>query len=464
MHRSRIPYGRRARVVSLVAAAAMAAIPLAVPGAASAAAPKNTAFTIGHGADPSIVVAKNGTAFVTWVHQGPSGNQDQIQFCKVPRGKRACTGLQTFSAPLATGARPQILMPNPTTVYIVYYQYAGSYGVPSPDQTWLLASTDAGATFAAPVYIGTQDPEGGAALDANGGVYLVIDSSTYGITVQRDNLNGTAIPAESALATFPVDWYGGNVAVTPTGQVFVSSWNETNGVGTIHLNYFSGTGDPNATASWTTALTQGGEDTQLGNGPKGPYLFFAENAPDDPRFAVEKLTSTGDVVATFVTPKGQSNEQPTFWEDASGRLNLAYWQGDTMLYKASDLKGWQVAEVLGSSGGYHQRGATAADGGGFVAYDDQGATGPVSLVPIPVRRTISETVKAGKLSGKVLPGVAHQPVQLQVLVGKHWVVKKTASTSATGAYSFAVTAKHTYRAVAPLLEGYAEADGVAKKH
>jgi hypothetical protein len=461
MHRRTI---RASRAAALLSVAALALSPLTVA-PASAAAAKNSAFTIGAGEDPTIAVDKAGTAYVTWVHQGPSGHQDQLQFCKVPRGTRKCTDLQTFSAPLATGDRAQILMPNPTTVYIVYYQYAGAYGVPSPDQTWLLASTDGGATFAAPVYIGTQDPEGGAALDATGGVYLVIDSSTYGITVQRDNLNGTAVPAESALATFPVDWYGGNVAVAASGQVFVSSWNETDGVGTIHISSFSGTGDPNATASWTTVLTQGGEDTQLGNGPKGVYLFSSENASSDPRFLVEKLTTTGDVKASYVTGKGQANEQPTFWEDASGRLNLAYWQGDFMRYKASDLKGWQAAEILGSPGGFHQRGATAADGGGFVAYDNEEATGPVSLVPIPVRRTITEAVKAGKLAGKVLPAKAGQAVELEAQVGKKWIVKKTTKTKATGAYTFTLPAtKGIYRAVAPVLEGYAEADGASVKH
>ena len=453
----------RVPLVAVLASASLAVAPLAAT-PASAAAVKNSAFTIGHGENPSIAVGKDGTAYVTWVHQGPSGNQDQLQFCKVPRGTRACTGLQTFSTPLGTGARPQLLMPTPTTVLIVYYEYAGTTVVPA-DQTWLLSSTDSGKTFAAPLLIGTQTPEGGAAVDASGGLYIVNDSSSYGITVQRDNLNGTAIPADGTHATF-TDEYGGNVAVTATGQVFASSWDETDGVGTIHLSSFSGTGDPNATTSWTTALTQAGEDSQLGNGPKGPYLFFAENAPDDPRFLVEKLTTTGDVKATYVTPKGQANEQPTFWEDASGRLNLAYWNDGPLTYKASDRKGWQVLIHLGGSGGYHQRGATAADGGGFVVYDNEQATGPVTLVPIPVRRTISETVlKAKVLTGKVLPAKAGQAVQLQLLVGKKWVVKKTTKTTATGVYAFALPAtKGVYRAVAVELEGYAAATGVNKKH
>lgn len=459
---------RRFRPSGLVAALACAALalgPLATA-PASAAPAKDTAFTIGHGAEPTIAVDKAGTAYVTWVHQGPSGNQDQLQFCKVPRGTRTCTDLQTFSAPLATGDRAQILMPNPTTVYIVYYQYAGSYGIPSPDQTWLLTSTDAGETFGPPVYIGTQDPEGQAALDANGGLYLAIDSSTYGITVQRDNLNGTAVPADGTVARFTQDWYGGQVAIASTGQAIASSWNETDGVGLIHLWSYSGTGDPNATASWTSSQTLRGEDTQLSNGPKGPVLFYTPNASSDPPFVVAKLTPSGTVASSLTVVKaGQSNEQPTFWEDAAGRINLAYWNSNGLSYQASDLKAFTGIEALKSDGGYDQRGATAADGGGFIAYDNHGATGPVTLVPIPVRRIISETVKGSTLSGKVAPARAGQPVQLQSYLHGKWLLLKTTSVNAKGVYSFKLpTGKRIYRAVAVEVEGYAEADGVHKKH
>jgi hypothetical protein len=459
---------RRLRFTPFVALAATAALALAplTTAPASAAAPKNNAFTIGQGEDPTIAVDKAGTAYVTWVHQGPSGNQDQLQFCKIPRGKRKCTDLQTFSAPLATGDRAQILMPNPTTVYIVYYEYAGPYGIPSPDQTWLLTSTDAGATFGAPVYIGTQDPEGQAALDANGGLYLAIDSSTYGITVQRDNLNGTAVPADGTLASFTQDWYGGQVAVAATGQVIASSWNETDGVGLIHLWSYSGTGDPNATTSWVNSQTLRGEDTQLSNGPKGPVLFYTPNASSDPPFVVAKLTPGGTVSASVTVVKaGQANEQPTFWEDAAGRINLAYTNSNGLSYQASDLKGFKGIEALKSDGGYHQRGATAADGGGFIAFDNEDATGPVTLVPIPVRRIISENVKGSTLSGKVAPAVTGQAVQLQAYLHNKWVLLKTAAISAKHTYAFKLPSGHrTYRAVAVETEGYAIAIGVNKKH
>jgi hypothetical protein len=476
MHRSRIPNGRRGRVVSLLAAATMAAVPLALAGTASAAAPKNTAFTIGHGYKPALAVQSNGTAQVAWIDPGQPGAQRQLEYCRVPRGKRACTGLQGWAMPYGVPSTPTLLLPTPNTVLIVYYQYAGNSVTP-PDQTYLLKSGDGGQTFAAPLLIGSHDNGGGAALGPNDSIYTVNDSSSYGISVQLDNLDGVNEPAEQVQATFS-DEYGGQLAVLPSHGVLASHWDETDGVGTIHVSGFSGAGDPNATASWTTVVTQPGEDTQLANGPKGPYLFYAENAPDDPRFGVEKVGTVGPITPHFVTPKHQSNEQPTFWEDAAGRLNLAYWQDDFMFYRASDLKGWAATETLKAPGGDDERGATAADGGGFVAYDTDDITGKVTLVPIPVRRTVSAgisveikdnptagTKKSYFVAGFVKPPHAGQAVVLQVLVNKHWVATKVTHTTATGQYRFPVTVTgKTYRVVATEMEGYAEADSVKVKH
>ena len=43
------------------------------------------------------MVAANGTAHVAWVHK--NGDEDQVQYCRVLRGTRKCTGLHTFDAP-----------------------------------------------------------------------------------------------------------------------------------------------------------------------------------------------------------------------------------------------------------------------------------------------------------------------------------------------------------------------------
>ena len=450
MHRSRIPYGRPGRVMSLVAAAAMAAVPLAVPSTATAAAPKNTEFSIGVGNHPSIVVAANGTAHVAWVHK--SGDEDdQVQYCRVPRGTRKCTGLITFDAPNATGEQPQVLMPTPTTVDIVYYTY--NFPNEPSDRTFLVSSTNGGVSFGPAVLIGTHNEGGGAALGPNNTIYTVNSYSTYGINVQRDNLDGSAVPAEGAQANF-TDEYGGTLAVLPNGGVLLSHWDETDGTGTLNVSQFSGTGDPNATASWSPVFSGPGETSILGNGPKGPYLFSSANAADDPPFQIRKWTGATFGPAVNITPSGQAAEQPTFWEDASGRLNLAYWIGDQAYYKASDLKGWTVREAL-ANGGYNQRGATAADGGGFVVYDNQDDTGKIVMVPIPVRRTITAAKAHGQISGRVRPGYAHQPVQLQIKLNGKWVLLKTTSTKANGSYTFAIPDKKgTYRTVAVVLEGY----------
>ena len=133
-----------------------------------------------------------------------------------------------------------------------------------------------------------------------------------------------------------------------------------------------------------------------------------------------------------------------------------------MTYRSSDLKGFATAVVLPSADPYDLRGATASDGGGFVAYDANAYNGKVSLVPIPVRRSISESVHHGVLAGKVVVFKAKQPVVLQRSTPKGWVGVATHRLNGKGVYSFTLPkAAGRYRAVAAAVEGYGEADGKA---
>src|SRR3954464_9410298 len=97
------------RVVSGIAVAALLLLPLLTTTAASAVVPANSHFTLGHGEYPDVAVGADGTAYVAWVHRSAPGKDDQIQFCRVPRGKRACSGLTTFSLPgQQIGERPYV--------------------------------------------------------------------------------------------------------------------------------------------------------------------------------------------------------------------------------------------------------------------------------------------------------------------------------------------------------------------
>ena len=206
--------------------------------------------------------------------------------------------------------------------------------------------------------------------------------------------------------------------------------------------------------------------TELASGKRGVYLLSEDNEVF-PRFQVRKWTGSTFGAPTTITPAGQDNIFPSFWEDASGRLSVAYSNSSRHLtYRSTSRKGFATAVALRADDPFDLRGATAADGGGFVAYDNNssGPAGVVSIVPIPVGRVVSEAVSGGTLAGKVVPFRAGQPVVLQKATVKGWVPVATHRLNAKGRFSFPLAAaKVKYRAVAPATEGYAEGDGKAVK-
>jgi hypothetical protein len=462
---------RRRALVSVATAAALGVAAVGMSATASAAAPKNAHFVVGHGEYSDLAVAPDGTAHVAWVHESSPGRSDQIQYCRVPRGKRACVGLTTFVLPgQQLGERPYVFLPGGNTVLVLSYRCCfNSEEAPAGELTELMRSVDGGKTFLAAQLIGTHSAAGDAQLGPAGTVYTIDDVVTNGVSVQRVALDGSAPELAARHARLGGDEYGGSLAVLPTGAVLAAHYDwKGSGPKTMHVSMFSGVGDPNVDASWSTVFTaqatgsakSGGQNTELAAGKKGVYLFSQDNEVF-PHFQLRKWNGSTFGAPTFITPAGQDNIFPSFWQDAAGRLSLAYSNDNRVIaYRSSDDKGFASLRLLSAHDAYHLRGATAADGGGFVSYDQNSGSGLVSLVPIPVRRSISESVKGSVLSGKVVTFRAHQPVVLQKATTRGWRTVKTVGLSTKGKYAFTLPAgKAKWRAVALAVEGYGEADG-----
>ena len=468
----------RRRLAALVAVLSLVVAPMVTPAAASAASNGllNTHFVLGAGAHPDIALGPDGTAHVAWVHWGAPGVSNEIQYCRVPRGKRACTGLRPGSCQASRPASgPTSSCPGGNTVLILSYRCCfNSQEAVFSEENLLLRSDDGGVTFKAPQLVGTHSAQGDAILGPNGTFYTIDDVVTGGVSVQRAALDGSATPLTGARAHLGTDEYGGSLAALPDGSVLAAHFDGGSGTHTMSVSRFSGTGDPNTDASWPTVFTSaasgspktGGQGTELATGKKGTYLFSRDNEVFT-RFQVRKWNGTTFAAPTMITPAGQDNIFPTFWEDPAGRTAVAYSNDARKItYRASDLGGWSKALVLPALDAYNLRGATAADGGGFVAYDGNAGDGSVSLVPIPAHRLITESVHNGVVSGKVVAFKAKQPVVLQKAVKKAWVTVATHKLNAKGAYSFTLPkAAGSYRAVAVAVEGYGEADGkpIARK-
>ena len=72
---------------------------------------------LGRGHDPGVAVDGAGTAHVAWLAE--AGDAGTLEYCQVPRGKRACALRR--SVPLSEDGfgKVQVLLPRPGTVQIV---------------------------------------------------------------------------------------------------------------------------------------------------------------------------------------------------------------------------------------------------------------------------------------------------------------------------------------------------------
>ena len=122
------------RMGALKIAAATLLVGLAgVGGGTASAAPG----FLGRGHDPGVAVDGAGTAHVAWLAE--AGDAGTLEYCQVPRGKRACSLRR--SIPLAEDGfgKVQVLLPRPGTVQIV---------APLLRPAALVSSFDGGNTFA----------------------------------------------------------------------------------------------------------------------------------------------------------------------------------------------------------------------------------------------------------------------------------------------------------------------------
>ena len=140
-------------------------------------------LTIGTGEDPSLLVDAAGTAHIVW-NQPVAGNADELHYCRLPRGARACTnssvlqitepdspgnGAQTNNdteGPRALAVGNELLVLSTRSPNVVPNPGCNDPDpstCPSSDSNnYLFTSEDGGTSFASPGLIGTNGPSFGA--------------------------------------------------------------------------------------------------------------------------------------------------------------------------------------------------------------------------------------------------------------------------------------------------------------
>ena len=255
---------------SLLAALTTAAAFAILPGSASA---QNVGTLDANPASPGFITQDAaGTAYIAWVRKTTTGAETP-EFCKVPKGGRACTTPVTLPIPAPaesidspSGAFP--LLGGGSTVYVVVPRYV-------VNDVLLYTSTDGGVTFGAPVDVM------GANSDRSGPDSVVLDGSEILIAAHNPGLgfsglstSGTALGQFQLAEPGPGGVVQSTMALDPSGNPVQAWYNLNSGQTDLDFAHYTGSGSKLSEADWTTLqeVTKG-TAPGLAGGPGGLYLL-----------------------------------------------------------------------------------------------------------------------------------------------------------------------------------------------
>jgi hypothetical protein len=258
---------------------------------------------LGRGHDPGVAVDAAGTAHVAWL--ADTGEAGALEYCQVPRGRRACALRRSIPLGESGFGKVQVLLPRPGTVQIV---------APLLRPAALASSFDGGHTFAVGT-IGEETPALEHAIYGPGEFISMISGSgpaSFG-RYSPDGSGPADLPVTFASATGSLEttlapWGGGFAFFFSGARARSVLWN--------------GAGDPNLPQSWVEGPGLGGaDDPKAVGGRSGTWVAYVRRGRD--ATYVRRLRSSGRLGAE----RRLLRDAPfgmTFAQGPRGHLALTY--------------------------------------------------------------------------------------------------------------------------------------------
>jgi hypothetical protein len=299
----------------------------------------------------------------------PSG---QIRVCKVgPVPAAACAAPGPIMTPGFSGASGLTIKAGvtPNTIYVTNG---------TANETELYTSTDGGTTFSGPVRVSTFAnaenfltlPDGRLLLVGQGNVDPV--QAVHAVVVNPDGSSlttpGVMVPGNYPGSQRGVAYNGGHYVIAGGGFVSTGSTD-------TQINYavYSGSGDPNSQANWTTGtLAMNFSDApNIADGKAGVVLV----ATVDGKVQVSKLTGTTFGAPTTIADKAGTAYLPNVTADPSGRYT-ATWQVNNVglrMSQSTDGVHWTAPITINSDREFDTDTALASAGNGLAVTRASGA-------------------------------------------------------------------------------------------
>ena len=344
------------RIVALSVVASLA-------GATSASAAPGF---LGRGHDPGVAVDASGTAHVAWLARA-ADDSGLLEYCQVPRGKRACTVRRSVALPNDGFGKVQVLLPRPGAIQIV---------APLLRETALVSSSDGGNTFATGRIGDTPAIE--TALYGPGD-FISIMSGSGPAAFGRFNADGSGpsnLPTQFGSASESLE-----TSLAPWGSGFVALFSGLRARSVL----WNGLGDPNLQESWV-------EGPQLGRaaipravgGRSGTWVAYVRRGRD--RTYVRRLRSSGRLGAERVVVRGRPFDL-TFAQGARGQMALVYESGNSAsIVRSRNGRRWTRPRRLFRGNDPQDMRAALGLRGGWLVWDaDAGNAGvhPIRIAALP---------------------------------------------------------------------------------
>jgi hypothetical protein len=336
---------------------------ICLTGAAEAAAAPGF---LGRGHDPGVAVDGSGTAHVAWLTR--AGDAGSLEYCQVPRGKRACAVRRSVALSESGFGKVQVLLPRPGVVQIV---------APLLRPAALVSSFDGGYTFAVGA-IGEATPAIEQAIYGPGD-FISLMSGSGPASFGRFNPDGSGPEdldvqfgsATESLETSLAPWGSGLVALFSGRQARTVLWN--------------GLGDPNLQESWVEGPRLGAVDDPRGvGGRRGTWVSYV-NRTRNATF-VRKLRTSGRLGKAVRVVRDDPFDI-TFAQGPRGDMALVYESGDSasMVRSRTGSRWTRPRRLFRGNEPTDMRAALGARGGWIVWDGNAGNAGmhPIRIAAIP---------------------------------------------------------------------------------
>ena len=374
---------------------------------------------IGTGKYPRVLVDAAGTAHISFSTDGGGGGQDNVSYCRLPRGQNSCKATSAFGPTAKPGGQSgpyegnfpggdhDFNGPVPLAINdqlaMVSRRFPNVYDTPdggtSDSNVFLWTSPNGGGSFDGPAQIGDNEMGGGAIVFGGAG------NPSIG-TISRSQTNGTTFQASGAgqytkrqaLLGPGNQAYDGSLALDGTKPVAVFADN----TGTSFIREWTGNGDVNDASTWTSA-SFAGSSPRVTSGPAGIFVVFRDSLSGG-NVLVQKVAGGVPVGAATKVSGAVSDAQIA--EDTAGHLTVGYIDPDGVQMRSStDGVNWTTQQLLAAAPEGGSLGALSiaatGDGGGFATYvkNPVGAEGVGAV----------EASAFGTFEGTKLPGLGDLP-------------------------------------------------------